>query len=80
MTIIASTHLITDTKTLAHTTPYTAASIAKAQAAGLDITGMTMSALKALEEFNRALTLIAANTDSADPQLALIQDLQAALI
>jgi hypothetical protein len=75
MTVVNSTAVITDLKTL-RTNPFTTASDTRSDC---DLTGMASAALKSAEECKRALQLIAANCDSADPQLAAVANIIATL-
>ncbi len=66
----ASTTLLTSIRTLqAEATAPTAATLAKADAAGMDYFGMTSAALAALSQAWQAVTQIKVQTDSADPNL-----------
>lgn len=70
-----STTVITDLHTLAGST-FTAASLAKARATDdTDIAGMASAAATAGADLKRALRLIAANLDSADPALTLTNNI-----
>ena len=72
-----STHVITDLKTLA-TTAFTAASVQKSEASGgdnLSLAGMANGAFEDGSALKNALELIAANCDSADPQLTLANNI-----
>jgi len=70
-----STELITDLHTLAGST-FTAASLAKAHATdNTDLAGMAGTAAAAGADLKRALQLIAANLDAADPALILTDNI-----
>jgi hypothetical protein len=70
-----STQLITDLHTLAGST-FTAASLAKAHATdNIDLAGMAGTAAAAVADLKRALRLIAANLDAADPALTLTNNI-----
>ncbi len=70
-----STQLTTDLHTLAGST-FTAASLAKAHATdNTDLAGMADTAAAAGADLKRALQLIAANLDAADPALALTDNI-----
>ncbi|MGA6986880.1 MAG: hypothetical protein WBZ01_12565 [Terriglobales bacterium] len=70
-----STEVITDLHTLAGST-FTAASVAKAHATdNPDLAGMASGAAAAVADLKRALRLIAANLDAADPALTLANNI-----
>ncbi len=70
-----STEIITDLHTLAGST-FTAASITKAHATDdLDLAGMASVAAAGGAGLKRALQLVAANLDSADPALTLTNNI-----
>jgi hypothetical protein len=70
-----STHVFTDTQTLAKTS-FTAASITKATTIDrVDLTGQATAVAVADSDAKRELQLIIANLDSADPQLVLANDI-----
>ncbi|MGA2002952.1 MAG: hypothetical protein ABSG70_06210 [Terriglobales bacterium] len=70
-----STEVITDLGTLAGST-FTPASAAKAHATDdVDLNGMAATALAAGTDLKRALRLIAANLDAADPALTLTNNI-----
>ncbi|MGA7080509.1 MAG: hypothetical protein WBQ43_10050 [Terriglobales bacterium] len=70
-----STHVITDLHTLAGST-VTAASETKALATDdIDLVGMANTASVAGTDLKRALQLIAANLDPADPALTLVDNI-----
>jgi hypothetical protein len=70
-----STALINDLHTLAGST-FTATSVAKAHATdNIDLAGMAGTAAAAAADLKRALRLIAANLDTADPELTLANNI-----
>ena len=70
-----STEVITDLHTLAGST-FTAASLAKAHATDdIDLAGVASAAAASGGDLKRALRLIAANLDSADPALTLTNNI-----
>jgi hypothetical protein len=70
-----STEVITDLHTLAGST-FTAASVTKAHGTdNVDLTGMASAAAIAGADLKRALRLIAANLDAADPALTLTNNI-----
>ena len=70
-----STHVITDLGTL-NANNFTTASEAKAHSLDdVDLDGMAATAQAAGQDLVRALKLIAANTDAADPQLTLTNNI-----
>jgi len=70
-----STELITDVHTLAGST-FTAASVTKAHVTdSIDLAGMASAAAVAVADLKRALRLIAANLDAADPALTLTNNI-----
>ncbi len=70
-----STHVSTDTHTLA-TTSFTAASLTKAKATDdVDLSGQATAVAVAIGDAKRGLQLIVANLDPADPQLVLANDI-----
>lgn len=70
-----STEVITDLHTLAGST-FTAASLAKARTTDdVDLAGMAGTASASGTDLKRALRLIAANLDSADPALTLTNNI-----
>jgi hypothetical protein len=70
-----STEIITDLHTLAGST-FTAASITKAHATDkVDLAGMASAAVAGAAGLKRALQLIAANLDPADPALTLTNNI-----
>jgi hypothetical protein len=70
-----STHVLADTQTLAKTS-FTPASITKAMTTDdVDLVGEATAVFVAISEARRALELIIANLDAADPQLVLANDI-----
>ncbi len=70
-----STQVITDLHTLAGST-FTAASLVKAHTTDdPDLAGMASAAAAACADLKRALRLIAANLDAADPALTLTNNI-----
>jgi hypothetical protein len=70
-----STHVSTDTHTLA-TANFTAASLTKAKATDdVDLSGEATAVAVAIGDAKRGLQLIVANLDTADPQLALANNI-----
>ena len=76
MTTTASTTIITNLKGVSAPTSNT---IADATAYGMDMPGMLALALAKAYELKTCLTLIAAKTDSADPNLTTVNDVLASL-
>jgi hypothetical protein len=76
MSTVPSTTIITNLKNV--TTP-TANTIADATTYGMDMPGMLALALTKAYELKECLTLIAAKTDSADPNLTTLNDVLASL-
>lgn len=76
MSTVPSTTIITNLKDV---TAPTANTLADATAAGLDIPGMLALSLTKAYELKVCLTLIAGKTDSADPNLATLNDALASL-
>ena len=72
-----STTIITNLKNL---TPPTANTTAESNAYGLDVNGMLAEALMKAYEVKTCLTLLAARTDAADPNLATINNVLASLV
>ncbi|MGC2475523.1 MAG: hypothetical protein WA485_14380 [Candidatus Sulfotelmatobacter sp.] len=71
-----STTIITNLKS---TTPPTTNTLADANAYGLDMPGMLSLALSKANELKVCLTLIVSRTDSADPNLATLNNVLASL-
>ena len=71
-----STTIITNLKS---TTAPTTNTLADANAYGLDMPGMLSLALSKANELKVCLTLIASRTDSADPNLATLNNVLASL-
>jgi hypothetical protein len=69
-----STAVLTDSKTLS-TSAFSAATLAKAEAAGIDVKGMAGEAALKAAELKRCLTQIANACDSADGQLTLANNI-----
>jgi len=76
MTTIASTTIITNLKTL---TASTANTLKSANSGGVDMPGMLAEALSKANELKACLTLLVRSTDSADPNLATLNDILASL-
>ena len=76
MTTTPSTTIITNLKDLASPTANT---IADSVAYGLDVNGMLALGLMKAYELKVCLTLIAQHTDSADPNLQVIDNVLASL-
>jgi len=76
MSTTPSTTIITNLKTLAAPTANT---ISDSVAYGLDVSGMLADALTKAYELKTCLTLLVAHTDSADPNLATMNNILASL-
>jgi hypothetical protein len=76
MSTVPSTTIITNLKNL---TAPTANTISDATAYGLDMPGMLALALTKAYELKVCLTVVTAKTDSADPNLATLNDVLASL-
>jgi len=76
MSTTPSTTIVTNLKTL---TPPTANTISDSAAYGLDVNGMQAEALTKAYELKTCLTLLVAHTDSADPNLATMNNILASL-
>jgi len=76
MSTTPSTTIITNLKDL---TPPTANTIADSVGYGLDVNGMQADALTKAYELKNCLTLLVAHTDSADPNLATMNNVLASL-
>jgi hypothetical protein len=76
MTTVPSTTIVTNLKNVSAATANT---LADANGYGLDMPGMLALALTKAYELKGCLTLIAAKTDSADPNLTTINDVLASL-
>jgi hypothetical protein len=72
-----STTIITNLKTL---TAPTANTLADADSGGMDMPGMLSSALTKANELKVCLTLMVNRTDSADPNLATLNNVLASLV
>jgi hypothetical protein len=72
-----STTIITNLKGV---TPPTANTIADSNAAGLDVSGMLALALMKAYELKVCLNLLVGHTDSADPNLATLDNVLASLV
>jgi hypothetical protein len=72
-----STTIITNLKTL---TAPTANTLTDADAGGMDMPGMLSGALLKANELKVCLTLIVNKTDSADPNLATLNNVLASLV
>ncbi len=79
MTVTKSTQVITDLGTMQSTTP-TSATDTLAHVYGMDIAGMIDAANESAAQLKETLTLIAAKCDSADPNLAVANNLLAVLV
>jgi len=77
MSTTPSTTIITNLKDL---TPPTANTIADSVGYGLDVNGMQADALTKAYELKNCLTLLVAHTDSADPNLATMNNVLASLV
>jgi hypothetical protein len=76
MSTVPSTTIVTNLKNVSAATANT---LADANGYGLDMPGMLALALTKAYELKGCLTLIAAKTDSADPNLTTINDVLASL-
>jgi hypothetical protein len=76
MTVTPSTTIITNLKDV---TPPTANTITDSNTAGLDASGMLALALTKAYELKVCLTLVTEHTDSADPNLATLNNVLASL-
>lgn len=76
MSVIPSTTIITNLKTLASSTANT---LKSATTGGVDMPGMLALALSKANELKVCLTLIARSTDAADTNLVTINDILASL-
>jgi hypothetical protein len=76
MSTTPSTTIITNLKDV---TAPTANTIADSNAAGLDVNGMLALALTKAYELKECLTLLTEHTDSADPNLATMNNILASL-
>jgi len=76
MSTTPSTTIITNLKTL---TAPTANTISDSVAYGIDVSGMLADALTKAYELKTCLTLLVAHTDSADPNLATMNNILASL-
>ena len=76
MSTTPSTTIITNLKTLAAPTANT---ISDSVAYGIDVSGMLADALTKAYELKTCLTLLVAHTDSADPNLATMNNILASL-
>jgi hypothetical protein len=76
MSTVPSTTIITNLKNLAAPTANT---VADANAYGLDMPGMLALALSKAYELKVCLTAVTSKTDSADPNLATLNDVLASL-
>jgi hypothetical protein len=72
-----STTIITNLKTV---TPPTANTLVNAHSGGMDMPGMLSSALTKANELKACLTLIVNRTDSAEPNLATLNNILASLV
>jgi hypothetical protein len=76
MSTTPSTTIITNLKNV---TPPTANTLEDAATDGIDMAGMLALVLSKADELKVCLTLIVASTDSADPNLATLNDVLASL-
>jgi hypothetical protein len=76
MTTIPSTTIITSLKSLSASTANT---LKGAGAEGIDMPGMLALALAKANELKVCLTLVVRSTDSADPNLTVLNDILASL-
>lgn len=76
MSTVPSTTIITNLKNVSAPTSNT---LADATAEGMDMPGMLALSLTKAYELKVCLTLIAAHTDSADPNLTTLNDVLASL-
>jgi hypothetical protein len=76
MSIVPSTTIITNLKTL---TSSTANTVKSASSSGVDMPGMLALALSKAIELKACLTLVARSTDGADANLTTINDILASL-
>jgi hypothetical protein len=76
MTTVPSTTIITNLKSAAASTANT---LKGANAEGIDMPGMLALALSKAGELKVCLTLVVRSTDSADPNLAMLNDILASL-
>jgi len=76
MTTVPSTTIVTNLKSA---TAATANTLKNACAGGIDMPGMMALALSKTAELKACLTLIVKSTDSADPNLAMLNDILASL-
>jgi hypothetical protein len=76
MTTVPSTTIITNLKSAAASTVNT---LKSANAEGIDMPGMLALALSKAGELKVCLTLVVRSTDSADPNLATLNDILASL-
>ena len=76
MSIVPSTTIVTNLKTL---TGSTANTLKSAGASGVDMAGMLALALSKANELKACLALIAHSTDAADANLTAINDILASL-
>jgi hypothetical protein len=77
MSATPSTTIITNLKSVTTPTPNT---ITDSVAYGLDVGGMLAEALEKAYELKACLTVLVAHTDSADPNLATMNNVLASLV
>jgi hypothetical protein len=77
MSTTASTTIISN---LTNATAPTANTVKAANTAGIDMSGMLALAQSKALELKACLTLLARSTDSADPNLAILNDILASLV
>ena len=76
MSIVPSTTIITNLKTL---TVSTANTLKSSSGSGVDMPGMLALALSKANELKACLTLLVRSTDGADPNLTTLNDILASL-
>jgi secreted protein with Ig-like and vWFA domain len=76
MSIVPSTTIITNLKTVTASTTNT---LRSAGAGGVDMVGMLALALSKANELKACLTLLVRSTDGADPNLTTLNDILASL-
>ena len=76
MSIVPSTTIVTNLKTLTSSTSNT---LKSASTAGVDMPGMLALALSKALELKSCLTVLTRSTDAADPNLTTLNDILASL-
>jgi hypothetical protein len=76
MSIVPSTTIVTNLKTLTSSTSNT---LKSASTEGVDMPGMLALALSKALELKSCLTVLARSTDAADPNLTTLDDILASL-